>query len=213
MRRLRLFGISIDAVRDIFGANEDLAGRLNAVLAREFAPTNPKSPGLIGRLGPLFKRAPDTEVNAALPLPSDAEALLAGSYVKPERLPQAWQLMLVWLTELSLASTQISFEDLDAIEFDLARNGLSSDFSLRNLAERELGIPLRPLSGQVVGYCRHLHAQETRTALESVVRDSNDALQGETLAVINPLLELLNAIRGDEQLDLIAISTEGLSTA
>lgn len=212
MRRLRLFAVGIDTVRDIFGADEKLAERLRAVLTREFAPTNPKAPGLLGKLGPLFKRAPETEVNAALPLPADADALLSGGYIKPDRLAQCWEVMLIWLAELSAGHVDVSFEDADALEFDLARSGLSSEFSLRRLAERELGIPLRPLPRQVVGYSRNLHAQETHTALKRVLRESGDSLQAETLAVVQPLMDLLETTTSHESLDIVAISIEDLSS-
>lgn len=214
MRTLRLFGIGIDSVRDIFGADEQLATHLREVVVRAFAPANPKSPGLLGKLGPLFKRAPATEVNAAMPLPADADALLAGGYIPPDRLVQSWELMLVWLDELSTHSVDISFHDFDAVEFDLARLGLSSEFALRSLAERELGIPLRPLPGQVTGYCRNLHATETFTALTRVLSGSHDDpdLQTETSAVVRPLMSLLETLSSDDSLDLVTVSTEGLTS-
>ena len=108
---------------------------------------------------------------------------------------------------LSAASRRIDWDPAVAedIEFDLARAGLNSDYALRNLAERELATPLRPLVGQVAGYAKHVQVVETLAALEAV-RDQPEA-QGRARAVVDPLLEVLRVAASDPQLDVVLITT------
>lgn len=209
METLRLHGIGIDAVRDIFGAQGEHATRLRGILAERLAPPRQTSGGLLDRIGPLFRRAPRTEVDPRRPLAGDVDALLAGEFIPPERLPQAWQLFSVLLDELAHTSATLSCTDFDAIEFDLARNGLSSEFSLRRLAEREVGVPLRPLPGQVFGYSRHLQAVETRTALYQMQAHPQDqtSLEPATVEVTGPLLRFLDAVADSgEDVDVLAFT-------
>ena len=216
MRTLRLHGIRIDAVRDIFGADDDLASRLRETAAQHFSPPRRGQAGLLGKLGPLFTRTPRTEVDARGPLTGDVDALLAGGFIPPERLVPSWRVFSVWLDALSRTSTTLTFDDFDDIEFDLARNGLSSDFSLRQLAEREVSVPLRPLPGQVLGYSRHLHAVETRTALLQMRANPPDhtSLEPETDALVGTLLEFLGQVAeagGDT--DVVAFTTDEITRA
>lgn len=216
MRTLRLHGISIDAVRDIFGAGDELATRLRDIAAQRFFPPAREPAGLLGKLGPLFKRAPHTEVDPRAPLAADIDALLAGEFIPPERLVPSWQAFSVWLDELAHASTTLTVDAVDDVEFDLARNGLSSEFSLRRLAEREVGVPLRPLPGQLFGYSRHLQAVETRSALEAMQAHPQDqtSLEPATLAVIGRLLQFLGAVVGaGEEVEVVAFTVDEFTEA
>ncbi len=209
MHELRLFAISINVVRDIFGADAALAARLRDVAARSFAPPR-REMSLLDRIGPLFSRQRITEVDPRNPLPGDVDALLSGGHIPPDRLAQSWRLMLAWLGELAAADLTITIDGLDALEFDLALAGLPSDYSLRQLAERELGTALRPLPGQVVGYSKHLHVVETWRQL-MLVHDGAQPGSAGTIASIEPLLGLLGSIaaRPDDVLDLVVIQTPG----
>ncbi len=205
MLELRLFAISINGVRDIFGADAELAARLRGVAAGSFAPPRPER-SLLDRIGPLFSRPRTTEVDPRNPLPRDVDAVLSGGHIPEDRLAQCWRLLLVWLEDLAARDLTITIDGLDAVEFDLARAGLPSDYSLRQLAERELGTALRPLSGQVVGYSKHLHVVETWRQLRRVRQEERPEF-ARTMAAVDPLLELLGAIaaRPDDILDLVVI--------
>ncbi|MEO7589111.1 MAG: hypothetical protein ABIS84_13925 [Arachnia sp.] len=205
MHELRLFAISINDVRDIFGADAGLAARLREVAARHFAPpSEPRS--LLGKLGPLLSRHRPSEVDPRNPLRGDVEALLTGGHIPVERLPQSWQILVVWLGELAAQTLDITLDGLEAIEFDLALAGLPSDFSVRRLAARELGTPLRPLPHQVAGYSKHQHVVETHTELRQVHDDAGPGF-GNTMRAIEPLLGLLGGIaaRPEESLDLVVV--------
>lgn len=218
MRELRLFAISINDVRDIFGAHAALAARLRSTAASHSAPPR-ETRSLLGRIGPLFSRNRSVEVDPRRPLSSDVDVLLSGGHIPHDRMPQCWQLMLLWLPELSAMNLTMATEGLDALEFDLARAGLPSDFSLRQLAERELAIALRPLPDQVVGYSKHVHVVSTAHHLRRVHDEAPPELR-RTMDTIEPLLDLLEAVAGQPELalDLVVVQTPdcgptGLSAA
>ncbi|WP_147454027.1 hypothetical protein [Tessaracoccus antarcticus] len=209
MQELRLFAIGINDVRDIFGADAPLAARLRDSAARHFAaPPHPRS--LLSKLGPVFSRHPQSEVDPQNPLRSDVDALLAGGHIPVERLVQCWQVLLAWLGDLSAQSLDITLDGLEALEFDLALAGLPSDFSVRRLASRELGTPLRPLPHQVVGYSKHQHVVETYTELRQVHDDAGPGF-ATTMHAIEPLMGLLGGIaaRPAAMLDLVVVQIPG----
>lgn len=205
MHTLRLFAISIDAVRDVFGADAQLAERLRTAAAARFGPPPQDSApkGFLARLG-LARREPTLEVDPRQPLASDVEAVLAGGYVPPERMGQAWQLLLLFLEELSSAAATQTVADVDDLEFDLARAGLASDFSLRQLAGRPLGTPLRPDPEYLTGYAKHVHAVETAEALTAVAADADDEFKA-VLASIEPTRRVLAAVAANPTLDLVVV--------
>ncbi|MDO4718962.1 MAG: hypothetical protein Q4B08_15550, partial [Propionibacteriaceae bacterium] len=164
------------------GAPPERAEQLRRVAAARFP-----APAAKRRWG-LFKREPALEVDPTVPLSGDVDALLAGQFVAPDRLSQSWQLLQAWLEELSCAHTSISHESLDPVEFDLARRGLPSTHSIRRLAERSLGIPLRDEPGMSTGYSHHAHANATHQALAAI---DPDTLQDRTREVVDPLLDFL----------------------
>ena len=87
MVRIRLWAIGIGEVREIFGAPSEVAAARLAELTPP-AVTSPRAPGLLGKLGPLLRRASDAPVIPAdQPTRADAEALLKGSFIVPNRLP------------------------------------------------------------------------------------------------------------------------------
>lgn len=195
MRELRLFAISINDVRDIFGAHPALAARLRQLAATEFGPpAKPRS--LLDRVGPLLSRNRSVEVDPRQPLAGDVDALLSGGHIHYERLHQSWDLMLLWLGALATRALSLTVADLDRLEFDLARAGLPSDFSLRQLAERELGIALRPLPGQLVGYSKHAHVLATLDQLRRV----HDAAPPELLVMLEDI-----AVYPGPPLDLVVV--------
>lgn len=149
----------------------------------------------------------DTEVDPSLPNRQDVDALLAGGYIPPERMAASWTLLVEWLEDLASAHRAIEWnpQAFERIEWDLARAGLASDYSLRRLAERALGSPLRVLEGQVVGYAKHVHAVETLTALNQA--RSSGELEPETAEFIAPIVDVLEVAAGQDALDVVVVST------
>ena len=201
MQQLTLYAIAIDDVRDIFGAHPELASRLRRVAAEHFAaPTPPKKRWF----KPLLRTDADSVVDPVKPSGDDVEILLAGGFIKPERAAQSWAILSAWLQHLATRWRAIPFERaaFERIEWDLARAGLNSDYSLRNLAERDLATPLRPLPDTFAGYAKHVHVVETLAALRDA-RHNHD-LAPETVAFVDPILDVLVAVPSDERLDLVA---------
>lgn len=196
MRAMKLYGIAIDDVRDIFGAPPERAEELGRVAAARFP-----APPLKRRWG-LFKRDPALEVDPEQPLPTDVAALLAGEFIPPERLGQSWRILDAWLEELSSGHVTLSYTSLDGIEFDLARRGLPSTHSVRRLGERNLGIPLRDAPGMMTGYSHNSHAVATREVLATI---DVDTLQKKTRDVVTPLLDFLNRL--PEGADVVVIDS------
>ena len=77
------------------------------------------------------------------------------------------------------------------MEFDLARRGLPSTFSVTRLGKRPLGIPLMPLPGMQAGYGHHGHAVATREALGEI---DPETLDEATRNVVAPLLKFLREL-------------------
>ena len=196
MRAMRLFGIRIDDVRDIFGAPPEVAAALSTVFADHY-PT----PAMKRRWG-LFRRNPDLEVDPSHPLKQDAESLLTGGFVPQERLEQCWEVFLVWLEHLAGPTAQIDYRRLDSVEFDLARRGLPSTLSVNHLGQRPLGIPLMPLPGMKAGYGHHAHAVATREALEEI---DPETLDEATRAIVAPLLSFLREL--SEPQDVVVVDS------
>lgn len=203
MKALWLFAVGIDAVRDIFRADVTLAGHLRNVAARRF-PSPAPAPGLLTRLGPLFRRQRATEVDPSRPLAGDVDAMLAGGFIPPDRSRACWSLLLAWLEDVGGASHRLELDDIDDLEFDLARAGLPSQYSLRGLAGRPLGVPLQPLRGQVVGYCKHVQAVETLHALRRLA-ETTSAEFVPVLARTSGIQEALRTVVIDPALDLVVI--------
>lgn len=207
MQQLTLYAIAIDDVRDIFGASPELADRLRRVAATRFAP--PPQPKKKGWFKPLMRQDPDSVVDPSQPSGTDVEVLLSGGFVKPDRAAQCWAILTTWLEELATAHVRIPFDPaaFERIEWDLARAGLNSDYSLRNLAERDLALPLRPLPGAFAGYAKHVHVVESLEALREA--RANPDLTAESIAVVDPILGVLAAVPTDERLDLVTTVTSG----
>ncbi len=170
MGELRLFAIGIDEARDMFAASPEVADQLRASSQHLFAPP-PRKRGMLDRLGPFSRKSllPDPNI----PMPADAEDLLAGRFVRPDRVPAAWVLVEHWLGEISwgVYTTSVTDASLDAWDFALARAGLSSTYGIGRLFNEELGFPVRPLPGQETGYVSNGHALAAIDALTQAVDD------------------------------------------
>lgn len=199
--------MGIDDVRDMFGADPSLGERLRDIAAGRLA-TGKSTRHHWFR--PMLKRDPDTEVRLDRPLKGDLETMIAGGYIEPERMAVCWTVLGWWLEELAASHASVPWDPamFDRIEWDLARAGLSSDYSLRRLADRSLGIPLRPAPGQVSGYSKAVHVGETASALRRALADPS--ISDETVAFVGPLQGVLEtAVR--QGLDIVIVGvTESL---
>lgn len=168
MGEMRLYAIGIDEVREIFAARPEVAERLRTAAAPLFQAAPKKKFGLLEKLGPMFKKPLLPPPASIDPDPSDADTILAGRFVPPERIPAAWQLVRHWLDDLGWGTFELNLTDveLDEWDFDLARAGMSSQYGIGRLLNEELGLPLRPVSGLATGYVKNAHALNMISALE-----------------------------------------------
>ncbi|NHB84461.1 hypothetical protein G7085_07190 [Tessaracoccus sp. HDW20] len=138
MLRLVVFAIGIDDVRDIFGAEPGLASRLRQVAADRFGGGPPPAEAALVQADAA--RRPDTEVRTDRPLRTDVDTLLSGGYVAPTgSLLLAGPDGVAGGTVRRHVQVPWDADAFDAVEWDLARAGLNSDYSLRRLADRDLG--------------------------------------------------------------------------
>lgn len=157
MGGLRLHAIAVDDARDIVGADGDLAVRLRELADEAFARTAPPAaagPGLLGRLGPIFRRAPQALViGPDEPRPSDLDVLLSGHYVEPDRALPTWRLLERLVAGLSWGSVGVDLDraERDTVDFDLARAGLSSEVGLNRLLGHDAMLGPVPPAGETVG--------------------------------------------------------------
>ena len=186
MGELRLYAIGVDEVRDVFCASPQLSAEVRRIAAEAFPQqTTGKAPGLLGKLGPLFRRPPDAPVLAPdTPVEADVADLVAGRYIRPERQPAAWRLLEAYLRAKAWSRHRI---DLDVtrfndLEFDLARAGVHPEFGLGKLVNGELSLPLQTYRGLSTGCTRHSRA----LAAASAWRGALPNLAPENRAIAEP---------------------------
>lgn len=180
MTELRLYAVGIDEVRDIFGADAALADRLMAAAKVRWFDNIPEPRrGILDKIGPLTKKAllpatPD------MPTRADAEALLAGRYVAPERTLPAWRLLEGWVSVLAHDTLRLpmSAPDLDQLDFDLVAAGMPAELAIERAFRHETRVPLRPLPGMRIGYAKHAQALATADALRRVGDDVDPRSRG-----------------------------------
>jgi hypothetical protein len=160
MGSLRLYAIAIDEVREIFGAPESTATALRAIAAHRFPAAPATAPGLLAKLGPVFRRAPDAPVmRPGVPSGSDVDTLLAGRYVPPHRLSACWALFEAFVEAMAWGSTSQSVgeTELNEFDFDLVRAAIPSRYGLRQLLRADLGISMLPSPGIAAGFAHADH--------------------------------------------------------
>jgi hypothetical protein len=179
MGELRLYAVGIEEVRGMFGASPQLAEHLRAVAQRAFAPSGLEGPhdpagrgGLLSKLGPIFKRVPATPViSPTQPEPHDLEVLLAGAYVPPNRTGATWRLLETLVQSIAWGSTRMGLtaQELDDLDFALARGGASASIGLRHLLNSTLSLNLIPVNGLKVGWYPHQKATAMAEAYRSAM--------------------------------------------
>lgn len=185
MGELRLYAVGMDEVRAIFGAAPSTADHLRQLAQRALTPAgDPQRTGLLGRLGPIFKRVPATQViSPTQPEPHDIDVLLSGAYVPPERMGATWRLLETLVSGIAWGSTRtnLSAQALDDLDFALARGGVSAAVGLRHLLTSTASLNLIPVQGLTVGW----HPHEKALAMAGAYRSA------------------LPQIKTDEQRDLV----------
>jgi hypothetical protein len=179
MGELRLYAVGIEEVRGMFGASPQVAEHLRAVAQRAFAPPSLASShdpigrgGLLSKLGPIFKRVPATPViSPTQPEPHDLEVLLAGAYVPPDRTGATWRLLEALVQSIAWGSIRMGLtaQQLDDLDFALARGGASASLGLRHLLNSTLSLNLIPVSGLKVGWQPHQKAMTMAEAYRSAM--------------------------------------------
>ena len=170
MGELRLYAIGLDEVRGVFGAPPERAGQLRALAERAFtpAPAEPRT-GLLGKLGPIFRRPPAAQViSPTQPEPRDVDVLLAGAHVPPERTGATWRVLETLVCGLAWGSTRLGLtsERLDDLDFALARGGVPASVGLRHLLDTRPELNLVPVHGLAVGW----HPYEKALAMAGAYR-------------------------------------------
>ncbi len=184
MGELRLYAIGVDELRGIFAAPPATADHLRQVAERAFSPPAPdQRSGLLGKLGPIFRRVPATPVlSPTQPSPRDIEVLLTGAYVPPDRMGATWRLLETLVQGIAWGSTRMSLTAaaLDDLDFALARGGVSSAVGLRHLLNHSLSLNLIPVEGLVVGWGQHetalAMAGAYRSAMPQIKTDEQQAM-------------------------------------
>lgn len=198
MGELRLHAISIYDVRDMFGADPDLAAELRRIASNTFvvpASEQQRKPSMIQRIGPMFRRDPlAVVVPVDDPIPSDWESLIAGRFIDPSRLIACWKVIDAWVDERDYGTTTftLSSAQAEAFDFALTKAGLHSQFSLGALMASEVSLPLRPAHGMRIGYAKNSHVLATAQALRAVVARVDDDWRGGA----EHLLAFLDAVAG-----------------
>ena len=192
MGSVRLFAIAITEVREFFGAPSELADRLRAIAARTTTTASVPSQGLLGKLGPVFLRQPGAPIiRPDTPGRTVLDLMLAGRHVPPERLTAAWALLGTWLAAEAWGEHSAEFDAhaITALDFDLARVGVPTKWSLGDLVRNDLGLPLRPAPGVAAGYVPNAAASALAANWRPIVAE----LEPEHRAVVRGLLGWLDA--------------------
>jgi hypothetical protein len=170
-----LYAIGLEEVRGMFGASPPVAEHLRGVAQRAFAPpVEAGRSGLLGKLGPIFRRVPAAPViSPTQPEPQDVEALLAGAYIPPDRMGATWRLLETLVQGTAWGSTRMRLTEaeLNDLDFALARGGVSAAVGLRHLLNNRTDLNLMPVTGMTVGWHRHEKALAMNAAYRSAMRE------------------------------------------
>lgn len=192
--------VAIDDVRDLFGADERLAAEMRRVAAEAF----PSEPGRRRPFLPLLRRPREFAVDPNRPTSDDLSILLSGGHVSPERTLPSWRLLRALLAHRAIATATVCTpsREWDGVEFELSRHGLDSHYALRRLGERQLGIPLRGVEGELNGYAKCVHVRETVAAWDAVW----PLLAEEARALLQPVREVCRRAAG-AGLDVVVVES------
>jgi len=159
-KTLWLYAIALDDVQAFFSASPELARELTAQAADVIV--SPTAKHLIGKVGPLFRHPIEPVVEIPLPSAEDAQDLVEGKAVPPDRLYPAWTIVRHWCEVRAAGRLTIELTDtqLGATDFHLVTGGLSSQFSLETIIARDPHLPLHPANKLRVGWMPAAHAAQ-----------------------------------------------------
>ena len=193
MGELRLYAIGIDEMWGIVGAAPQQAQRLRELAHRAFAPAGgPARTGLLSKLGPIFRRVPAAPIiPKTQPEARDVEILLAGAYVPPERIGAAWRVLETLVQAVAWGSTRMGLtaNELDDLDFALARGRVSASVGLRHLLSCTTGVNLIPVSGLTVGWQPHEKALAMATAYRTALPELKSEQQREMITSLATWLD------------------------
>lgn len=181
MGDLRLYAIGADEVRSMMGASEDYAARLTEIAEHALAHESVVAPGrqtLLQKLGPLFRRPPETMVvDPNQPTNDDLTQLLNGHYIAPERVVPTWRLLEILVKGWSWGATRLSLDQraLDDLDFALARGGVAAAVGVRHLLTHDLHLTLAPARGLTVGF----HPYDQAIGMADAYRQALPQVPGE----------------------------------
>lgn len=177
----------------MFGAAPPVAEHLRGVAQRAFAPPVAAGrSGLLGRLGPIFRKVPATPViSPTQPEPLDVEVLLAGAYIPPDRMGATWRLLETLVQGTAWGSTQMRLTEpgLDDLDFALARGGVSAAVGLRHLLNNKTELSLIPVTGLTVGWHRHDKALAMNEAYRSAMGEIKTDEQRQMIGALTVWLD------------------------
>lgn len=176
MGELRLYAIGIEEMRGIIGAGPRTE-ELREAARQAFAPPEaPKAKGLLGKLGPIFRRPPDAPVVCATdPEPRDVEVLLAGAYISPDRMGASWRVLETLVQYRCWGSTRLPLtsQSLEDLDFALARGGVAAAVGIGHLLTSSTNVRLIPVQGLTVGWHRH----DKALAMAAAYREASQAIK------------------------------------
>ena len=182
----------------MLGAPPHQIEQLRQLATVAFAPPREESRGgLLGKLGPIFRRVPATPVmSPTQPEPRDVEVLLAGAYVPPERVGATWRVLETLVQGLAWGSTRLSLDaqQLDDLDFALARGGVSAAVGLRHLLSSTTSVNLIPVQGLTVGWHPHEKALAMAGAYRSALPQIKTDEQREMVNVAGDLVGRLRPL-------------------
>lgn len=183
---LRLYAVGADEMLQILGASQQYAAELTEIAARAMptaAEPAAAKHGLLDRLGPIFRRAPQAVlVDPNDPTGEDLTRLLGGQFIPPDRVVATWRLLEILAQGRSWGSTRLSLDQraLDDFDFALARGGVSAAVGVRHLVNHDLRLTLPPAAGLKVGFQPYTHvldmADAYRQALPQVPGEDRQEL-------------------------------------
>ncbi|MDN5726746.1 MAG: hypothetical protein L0G99_12570 [Propionibacteriales bacterium] len=188
MADLRLYAIGIDEMLDLHGADPAERPRLQELAEQNFATAAPvKLPGLLGKVGPLFKRSPEAPViNPTDPTDQDIADFLSGDHMAPDRVPAAWRLLETLVSESSWGSIRLQFgpHEVDEVDFALARGGVAANVGLHHLLTTSTEINLLPVRDLTVGWYDHERALAMAEAYRQGLDQVSSAQQDQVTELI-----------------------------
>lgn len=193
MGELRWYAIGIDEVRDMFGADEHRAAQLREIAAATLAPPEPpKQRGLLGVLGPIFRRTPGSEpVDPNAPVAADLDDQIAGHHPTPDRLVARWRLLEVLVHGGAWSTLRLELPGnlLNDVDFSLACVGVPTTLSLGTLLDDDLRTGLPALPGLRAGFCHHgralARAEAYREAVDKISEPERSEVVGKLAAWLN----------------------------